>query len=360
MRARDGVLDTHKGAVSVQFQSTAAADAVPARSAAPAAAAAARLGRAGILLGALGLSSSLFVISRLVETWRVTPEAASRRITILGQELSYPAANVAAVAVVVLALLGLAMTALTVAGAVRELAASRRFHRALLGGRQRRRVRVRVWVRVWGDVLVIDDERPRAFCAGLLRPRVYVSTGAVALLDEVALHAVLLHERHHMRRHDPLRLAVGRVIARALFFAPGLKAVVARQQALAELSADEHALNAAPENRSALARAMLTFSERSRPDDPSGVDPERVDYLLGEPPSWPFPLVICLLTGSVLGLLVAVGALAGHLASGSATLAPPFLSHQPCVVVLATIPALVGLVGLTFRQKIRAGSITWP
>jgi hypothetical protein len=336
--------------VSVQFQSTAAPDAVPARSAAPAAAAGARLGRAGILLGALGLGSSLFVISRLVETWRVTPEAASRRITILGQELSYPAANVAALVVVVLALLGLAMTALTVAGAVRELAASRRLHRTLLGGRPRRR----------GDVLVIDDERPRAFCAGLLRPRVYVSTGAVALLDELALHAVLLHEGHHMRRHDPLRLAVGRVMARALFFAPALKTVVARQQALAELSADEHALNAAPGNRSALARAMLTFSERSRPDDPSGVDPERVDYLLGEPPSWPFPLLVCLLTASVLGLLVAVGALAGHLASGSATLAPPFLSRQPCVVVLATIPALVGLVGLPFRRKIRAGSITWP
>jgi hypothetical protein len=309
-----------------------------------------------MLLGALGLGSSLFVISRLVETWRVTPEAASRRITILGQELSYPTANVAAVVVVVLALLGLAMTALTVAGAVRELAASRRLHRALLGGRPRRRVRVRVW----GDVLVIDDERPRAFCAGLLRPRVYVSTGAVALLDEVALRAVLMHERHHMHRHDPLRLAIGRVIARALFFAPALKAVVARQEALAELSADEHALNAAPVNRSALARAMLTFSERSRPDDPSGVDPERVDYLLGEPPSWPFPLLVCLLTASVLGLLVAVGALAGHVASGSATLAPPFLSHQPCVVVLATIPALVGLVGLPFRQKIRAASIIWP
>jgi Zn-dependent protease with chaperone function len=197
--------------VSVQLQSTAAPDAAPARFRAPAAAAEARLGRAGILLGALGLGSSLFVISRLVETWRVTPETASRHITILGRELSYPAANLAAVVVLALALLGLAVTAMAVAGAARELAASRRLHRSLLGGRS------------WslGDVLVIEDEFPRAFCAGLLRPRVYVSSGAVALLDEHALRAVLLHERHHMRRHDPLRLAAGRAIARALFFAPG-------------------------------------------------------------------------------------------------------------------------------------------
>jgi hypothetical protein len=336
--------------MSVEFQSTPTAEAVPARTAAPAAAAAARLGRAGLLLGALGLGACLFVVSRLVETWRVTPETASRRISILGEELSYPAANVAAVFVVALALLGLAVTAMTAAGAVRELAASRRLHRSLRGATSR----------CLGDVLVIEDERPRAFCAGLLRPRVYVSSGAVALLDELALGAVLLHERHHARRHDPLRLATGRVIARALFFAPGLKELLARQQALAELSADESALRAAAENRSALARAVLTFSERSAPDDPSSVDPERVEYLLGEPPSWRFPLLICLLTVSILGLLVAVGALAGQLASGSATLAPPFLSHQPCVVVLATIPALVGLVGLGLRRKLRAGFFTSP
>jgi hypothetical protein len=315
---------------------------VSARGEGPASAAATRVTRAGTLIGATGLASSLFVVWRLVETWRVTPGAASHRISILGQKVTYPAANLAAVIVLALALLGLAVTAMTVSGALREVAADRRLRRWLAAHASRRH----------GVALVIEDERPRAFCAGLLRPRVYVSTGLLALLDESALAAVILHERQHARRRDPLRLACGRVLARALFYVPGFGELVRGLETLAELSADEGAIAAGPEHRAALARAMLSFSEHSRPDDPSGLDPERIDHLLGEPPSWRFPLLLCLLALCVLGLLAAAGVLAGHIAAGSATLAPPFLSRQPCVMVLATIPALLGLVALDVRRRL--------
>lgn len=93
---------------------------------------------------------------------------------------------------------------------------------------------------------MLADDRPRAFCAGLLRPQVCVSSGAIALLDEHALQMVLLHERHHARRRDPLRLARGRVAATAIFFMPGVQALVAHHQALAEMSADEEAIGAGP------------------------------------------------------------------------------------------------------------------
>jgi hypothetical protein len=312
------------------------------RSSQPAAAAAARVARAGALLGALGLASSVFVVSRLVEAWRVTPAAASHEISIIGERLSYPAANLAAVVVLALALVGLAVTVLAVAGAVGEVLAARRFARAL---RNRKPL-------PFGDAWVIPDERPRAFCAGLIRPAVYVSSGAVALLDEAALGAVLAHERHHARRRDPLRLAAGRVGARALFFVPGLRELLRRQQSLAELSADESAIAAAPENRAALAQAMLTFVEESGDDPGAGVDPARVDHLLGEPSSWRFPLLLCLAAAALLALLVAVAALAGQLAVGSTTLAPPLLSSRPCVVVLAAIPAVVGLVALRLRRRV--------
>jgi hypothetical protein len=302
--------------------------------------AAARVNRAGALLGGVGLASSAFVIWRLIETWRVTPGAASHRISVLGQRLSYPAANLGAVIVVALAALGLTVIAMTARGAARELAADRRLRRWLRAHAARRHA----------GALVIQDERPRAFCAGLLRPHVYVSTGAVALLDDGALRAVLEHELAHARRRDPLRLACGRVLTGALRFVPGLGELHRRQQALAELSADECAIAAAPENRSALARAMLSFAEHSRPEDPTGLDPERVDHLLGDPPGWRFPLLVFLLGAGVLGVLAAVGVLAGRIAVGSATLAPPFLSRQPCVVMLAAIPSLLGLAALGLRR----------
>jgi hypothetical protein len=303
---------------------------------------AAHLGRAGGLFGALGAGASLFAAFGLAETWRVTADSTAPHISIVGQRLTYPVANLAAVVVLVLAVLGLTATATMLAGATRELAGSRRLRRALRAQE----------IRALGDVLVIGDDRPRAFCAGLLKPRVYITTGAMARLDELALGAVLAHERHHARRRDPLRLATGRVLARALFFVPSLRELVRRQQTLLELSADESAIEAGPASRSALARAMLTFSESSRPEDPTGIEPERVDHLLGEPPRWRFPLLLCLLTASALVLLVAVGILAGRVASGSSTLALPFVSRQPCVVVLATIPAVLGLGALGLRRRV--------
>jgi BlaR1 peptidase M56 len=310
------------------------------RGATPAATAASRVALAGTGLGGLGLASSLFVIFRLSQTWRVSPGATSHEFSILGRELSYPAANLPAVVVVVLALIGLVVILMMLAGAVRELVAA---------GRVRRRLRA-LAPRESGGVLVFADERPRAFCAGLLTPRVYLSTGALELLDEHALRAVVAHELHHARRRDPLRLAAGRVIARAMFFVPGMRDLGRRQSILVELSADESAIGGGRDRRSALARAMLTFSEHSRADDPTGIDPERVDHLLGDSPSWRFPTLLCASAFSMLALLVALGALAGQVASGSATLAPPFLSRQPCVVVLAALPVLAGLLGLALRR----------
>jgi beta-lactamase regulating signal transducer with metallopeptidase domain len=315
----------------------------------PAGIAAARVARAGVLLGLLGLVSFAFVFLRLFETWRVSPHTPPHHVVILGQSLSYPVANAAAVIILVLALLGGAVTTMIVLGAARELTAARSLGRRLAAGAHRRR----------DGALVIEDERPRAFCAGLFRPRVYVSSGALAILDEQALGAVLVHERHHAHRRDPLRLATSRVLARAMFFLPVLRELGHRQQALAEMSADESAVYAASGNPSALARAMLSFTDQSEADDSVGIDPARVDYLLGEAPGWRFPAVMCAAAIALLALVVATAVLAASEAAGYATLAPPFLSAQPCMVVLAIIPAAVGLVAIRLvRSRTGTGSLS--
>ena len=96
---------------------------------------------------------------------------------------------------------------------------------------------------------------------------------------------------------------------------------------------------------------MLSFSDGADPGGSAGIDPARVDHLLGEPPSWGFPGVLCLVGLSVLALIVAIAVLVGQLADGSASLAPPFLSSEPCVVVLAIIPASLGLTAWRFAQR---------
>jgi beta-lactamase regulating signal transducer with metallopeptidase domain len=297
-------------------------------------------------LAILALVSFALVFMRLFERWRVTPHTVSHRIAILGQDLSYPTANVAALAVLGLAVLGAVMLAIAIFATMRELAAARRFHRRLAAG----------GLPTVRDAFVIDDTRPQAFCAGLFRPRVYVTTGVLAALDDDALAAVLSHERHHVRRRDPLRFAASRVLTRALFFLPGHAELARRRETLAEIDADQTAIEAGPGNRSALARAMLSFTDSPAATNSVGIDPARVDHLLGEPPSWRFPTVVFLVAVFLLALIAAIAVLVGQEAAGSASLAPPFLSAQPCVVVLALIPAGLVLVALAAsRVRRRAG-----
>lgn len=204
-------------------------------------------------------------------------------------------------------------------------------------------------------VLLIDDDRPQAFCAGLVRPRVYVSTGALVALGDEELRAVLAHERHHQRRRDPLRLLVARALGDALFFLPVLRRLRQRYAILAELAADEAAVSASG-SPSALASALLTFGERSGGEAVVGIAPERVDHLLGDRTRWELP--VSLFAGAVitLGGLVAIGAAA----AGSGSTRPmslPFVLAQLCALALAALPAVLG-AGVLVRstRRMRGGS----
>lgn len=289
---------------------------------------------AGVLLGLLGLASFVPVFARLVESWRVSAHAVSHHVSILGQGVSYPAANAGALIVLALAALGGIVVGVALLAIVREMTAARRLAGRLAALHPVSR----------DGVFVIDDDRLESFCAGLWRPRVYITSGALTRLDAAALGAVLVHERHHARRRDPLRLATSRVIARSLFFVPAARELHRGQQMLAEMSADESAVSSAAGDRSALASAMLTFSDAPDAGGSSGVDAARIDYLLGEPHGWRFPALMCSAAVGLLALVITVAILVGREAAGSATLGAPFLSAQPCVVMLALIPCGIALI----------------
>jgi hypothetical protein len=280
------------------------------------------------MLGALVLGTAMLVLAQLLETWRIGPAHAGDVVVVLGQRIGYPAANAGAIAVAVLAGTGLVIVMLAARAAARELCADRRFRRAMA-----RRATVGV-----DGAWVVDDDRARVFCAGLVHPQVYVSRGALELLSVAELSAVLAHERHHARQRDPLRLAATRVLADAAFFLAPLLHLIERQHSLAEIAADEAAVAARGGERAALAAAMLRFSESAAAGG-SGIAPERIDHLVGDAHSSRFPVVVVLAIGVCLAAVGALGVFAAEAASGTATLAPPFVSSQPCVLMLASVPA---------------------
>jgi len=167
--------------------------------------------------------------------------------------------------------------------------------------RRLRRLPVRAWIPVAGRrVAVVAGTAPRAFCAGLLRPRVCVTAPALARLAPDELRAVVEHEACHARRRDPLRLAVAQIAADGFGFVAPVRRLTARQAAVADLAADAAAVAALGSPRP-LAAALVQLTEPA---------PERVDQLLGRPlPAPPGALAAC-----ALGVLGGLGGLAVALA----------------------------------------------
>ena len=54
-------------------------------------------------------------------------------------------------------------------------------------------------------VVYLDRPLPGLFCAGVRRPALHVTRGALELLDPGELRAALAHELAHLRRRDPAR-----------------------------------------------------------------------------------------------------------------------------------------------------------
>jgi Zn-dependent protease with chaperone function len=291
------------------------------------------------LLAASGVAATSATLTCGVRSVHIA-QSGAHRLTVGGVRLSYPAMNAAAGVLLALAVLGAAVVGVAARTAWRQVRATRALVRALpvVGPFERD-----------AAVTVVDDATPHAFCAGYLLPRVYISTGAIALLSEAELAAVLAHERHHAASRDPLRLACGRVLSHALFFLPALRRLHERCRNLAELSADAAAVRAAGGARAPLASALLAFGSQEG-EEVVGISPERVDWLLGEPAPWTPP-------GTLLaGALVTLAALAGLVwrasatASVHATLGLPLVSRQPCVLMLALLPLVACAAALAGRR----------
>jgi hypothetical protein len=298
-----------------------------------------RVYRLQLALGGTGLGGAMLALALAVKTVHVAP-AAAHRLDVAGLRFTYPALNAAAALLLAFAALGAAVLIVTVRATWRQVRAQRRLLRALP---------VAGALPDHPAVSVIEAGTPLAFCAGWLRPRVYVSTAVLDRLSAAELRAVLAHEQHHRALRDPLRLAVGRVLCQALFFLPVLRPLHDRYGEVAELSADAAAVAAADGAAAPLASAMLALAANPS-GDVVGISPERVDSLLGRPRAWRLPWTLLVAALVTLAVLVALVWRASGSASVQATLNLPIASSQPCVLVLALVPVLACLAGAVTRR----------
>jgi Zn-dependent protease with chaperone function len=139
---------------------------------------------------------------------------------------------------------------------------------------------------VAGRVDVVATGEAFAVTHGLLRPRILLSSGLVAVLDEAELTAVLVHERHHLLRRDPLRLLAARLLAGYGWYLPLLRWWTLRSALRRELAADRAATARA--GVAAVAGALLKLADLPAPVavaavNPAGNLPDRIAQLEGQP-----------------------------------------------------------------------------
>ncbi len=291
-----------------------------------------------LALGAGGLAVAVATVAAaLGSVHRVADRAPY--VVIAGIPFTYPTVNVAAALLLILAAAGAAVIAIALRTSWTQLRDYRRFVGDLV---------VLGVLPGHPSVKVLDDSAPHAFCAGYLRPRIYVSSGALALLSGDELTAVLAHEDHHRRLRDPLRLACSQILSRALFFLPALSSLRDRYRDLAEQRADAAAVHSAGQS-GPLAAALLVF-DAAAPSGASGISPERVDSLLGEPSRWRLPCSLVAISLAALSLLTVLVWRSSAAASARATFNLPGVSSQPCVLILALVPIL-GYAGAAWWRR---------
>lgn len=161
------------------------------------------------------------------------------------------------------------------------------------------------------DALVFPADEPQAFVLGVLRPRIHVSRGLLALGSDI-VEPVLAHERVHTRRRDLLWRALCPVLAVG-HFPSVMQALGARLAAAQELAADEEAAATLADGRVKIAEALVTLARLARTPAPGisfthGDIEARVHALLDGGrvmPAWPprILLLCALLVPLAVGLL---------------------------------------------------------
>jgi Zn-dependent protease with chaperone function len=109
-----------------------------------------------------------------------------------------------------------------------------------------------------GDVVVVDADKPAAYCVSGRPSAIVVTSSALATLDESELNAVLAHERAHLSGHHTHISAFLRSIAVVFARVPLMTAGAAEVSRLLEMCADDAA--ARRHGREALLSGLLALA----------------------------------------------------------------------------------------------------
>ncbi len=116
-------------------------------------------------------------------------------------------------------------------------------------------------------IVVLREDKPAAFCFGTRKPKIYITTGLIKIINKKELKIVLLHEKYHLEHNDNLVLLLA-TIAESLFpFFPVLSDIIRIYKTDRELLADQAAIQGGSDKRnlSSILKKLLQYEPLTRP-----------------------------------------------------------------------------------------------
>lgn len=91
------------------------------------------------------------------------------------------------------------------------------------------------------NVYVIKTNRLLVFTSGIIKFKIFISTGTIKSLNKEELDVVILHELHHVRSFDPLKNIINNFVESSTPWFPLKKQLFQNYSTITELSADKYA-----------------------------------------------------------------------------------------------------------------------
>lgn len=89
---------------------------------------------------------------------------------------------------------------------------------------------------------LVEDDQPYAFCFGVIRQHMYVSTALIDSMNRAEVKAVLLHEKYHLEQKDSLTMLIASIMQILFPFFPIIGDLFIRYRIECETRADQAAI----------------------------------------------------------------------------------------------------------------------
>jgi hypothetical protein len=134
--------------------------------------------------------------------------------------------------------------------------------------RQGRKLRLSVWSQ---PLLVLDSDEPLLAVAGVMQPRIVVSSGVLRALSSQQLDAALEHEQAHLASRDNLKRLLMLLAPDVFPFCRCFAGLERSWMRFTEWAADDQAAAGDSERSVALASALVRVAKMGLPARPAGV-----------------------------------------------------------------------------------------